>query len=330
MGAERETEDLIRTLESLVGQGSRDCIGVLDKLRKLEMTPSILGQTNAGKRLKALSKQKGASEDVSSLCKKIVGEWKAMVMLLRTTPSESERGVTTNLASERKASSNLNDGHVNGATGMTGVTVSEGEGEAPTPTGGKVCATGGEAEVDNQSGITTATTVPEETGDTLRDKVRTRLFDALCISRQEGVASMDEGPLADAIEKAMFETFDGTSPQYKTKFQQLHFNLKDSKNPDLRRKMVLGEIDPKLLIHMAPEELASDVKREENQRIRDRKLFDAAPSQAKKATTDQFQCGKCRQRKCTYYQMQTRSAVGFEMNCSVNARLANPSLALMP
>ncbi len=28
----------------------------------------------------------------------------------------------------------------------------------------------------------------------------------------------------------------------------------------------------------------------------------------KKATTDQFQCGKCRQRKCTYYQMQTRSA----------------------
>ena len=26
------------------------------------------------------------------------------------------------------------------------------------------------------------------------------------------------------------------------------------------------------------------------------------------ATTDQFQCGKCRQRKTQYYQMQTRSA----------------------
>ncbi|EFA81501.1 hypothetical protein PPL_05490 [Heterostelium album PN500] len=26
------------------------------------------------------------------------------------------------------------------------------------------------------------------------------------------------------------------------------------------------------------------------------------------ATTDQFQCGKCKQRKCTYFQLQTRSA----------------------
>lgn len=26
------------------------------------------------------------------------------------------------------------------------------------------------------------------------------------------------------------------------------------------------------------------------------------------ATTDMFRCGKCKQRKCTYYQMQTRSA----------------------
>ena len=54
MGAERETEDLLRALESLAGQGSRDCIEMLDKLRKLEMTPSILSRTNAGKRLKTL------------------------------------------------------------------------------------------------------------------------------------------------------------------------------------------------------------------------------------------------------------------------------------
>ncbi len=26
------------------------------------------------------------------------------------------------------------------------------------------------------------------------------------------------------------------------------------------------------------------------------------------ASTDQFQCGKCKQRKCTYFQLQTRSA----------------------
>ena len=26
------------------------------------------------------------------------------------------------------------------------------------------------------------------------------------------------------------------------------------------------------------------------------------------ATTDMFKCGKCKKRKCTYYQLQTRSA----------------------
>ena len=26
------------------------------------------------------------------------------------------------------------------------------------------------------------------------------------------------------------------------------------------------------------------------------------------ASTDQFKCGKCKQRKCTYFQLQTRSA----------------------
>jgi transcription elongation factor S-II len=111
-----------------------------------------------------------------------------------------------------------------------------------------------------------------------------------------------------AIEKALYKAHKGVTPGYKAKFRQLHFNLKDDKNPDLRRRVLEGAIMPDVLIALAPEELASDAKREENQKIRERKLFDAAPSAAKQATTDQFQCGKCRQRKCTYYQMQTRSA----------------------
>jgi transcription elongation factor S-II len=117
-----------------------------------------------------------------------------------------------------------------------------------------------------------------------------------------------EVTLACEIELAMHASLDGVSAKYKSKYMQLSFNLKDPKNPDLRRKVVLGEITPAELISASPEELASDAKKEENQRIREKKLFDSAPSSVKRATTDQFQCGKCRQRKCTYYQMQTRSA----------------------
>jgi hypothetical protein len=43
------------------------------------------------------------------------------------------------------------------------------------------------------------------------------------------------------------------------------------------------------------------VHRQENREIRDHALFEAERSGAKQATTDQFKCGKCKQRKTTYY-----------------------------
>lgn len=52
---------------------------------------------------------------------------------------------------------------------------------------------------------------------------------------------------------------------------------------------------------MTPEELASNSRKEENAKIREHAMWDAERGPSKKATTDQFQCGKCRQRKCTYY-----------------------------
>jgi transcription elongation factor S-II len=89
----------------------------------------------------------------------------------------------------------------------------------------------------------------------------------------------------------------------------LLFNLKDKKNPDLRRRVLLGEVAPHMLLEMTSEELASDAKRQENDKIR------AHMKKETKRTvnitgniTDMFKCGKCKKRRCTYYQMQTRSA----------------------
>jgi len=110
------------------------------------------------------------------------------------------------------------------------------------------------------------------------------------------------------VEVALHNFGGGTTPKYKTKFRSLSFNLKDVNNPDLRRRVLAREIAADNLMVMTPEELASDSRKEENAKIREHALWDAERGPQKKATTDQFQCGKCRQRKCTYYQMQTRSA----------------------
>ncbi|PKI40967.1 hypothetical protein CRG98_038495 [Punica granatum] len=86
------------------------------------------------------------------------------------------------------------------------------------------------------------------------------------------------------------------------------FNIKDPNNPDLRRKVLLGQVKPERLISMTPEEMASDQRQREVSQIKEKALFDCERGGPPKATTDQFKCGRCGQRKTTYYQLQTRSA----------------------
>jgi transcription elongation factor S-II len=48
--------------------------------------------------------------------------------------------------------------------------------------------------------------------------------------------------------------------------------------------------------------------KEERQKLHQHFLREAAAGNKPVATTNEFRCGKCKKRECTYYQMQTRSA----------------------
>ncbi|KAJ8751904.1 hypothetical protein K2173_026120 [Erythroxylum novogranatense] len=63
--------------------------------------------------------------------------------------------------------------------------------------------------------------------------------------------------LASKIEEELFKLFGGVNKKYKEKGRSLLFNLKDRNNPDLREKVMSGEIPPKRLCSMSAEELAS-------------------------------------------------------------------------
>ena len=73
-------------------------------------------------------------------------------------------------------------------------------------------------------------------------------------------------------------------------------------------QVLTGDIDADILVDLSAEELASNERRQQNDKIRDAMKAECVRGQKKMASTDMFQCGKCKQRKCTYYQMQTRSA----------------------
>ncbi|KAI9191228.1 hypothetical protein LWI28_005435 [Acer negundo] len=79
----------------------------------------------------------------------------------------------------------------------------------------------------------------------------------------EGVGDEREQPsespeiLAFKIEAELFKLFGGVNKKYKEKGRSLLFNLKDRSNPELRERVMSGEISPERLCAMTAEELAS-------------------------------------------------------------------------
>ncbi|KAL6985357.1 hypothetical protein U1Q18_018732 [Sarracenia purpurea var. burkii] len=63
--------------------------------------------------------------------------------------------------------------------------------------------------------------------------------------------------LAFKIEAELFKLFGGVNKKYKEKGRSLLFNLKDHNNPELRERVMSGEISPERLCSMTAEELAS-------------------------------------------------------------------------
>lgn len=150
--------------------------------------------------------------------------------------------------------------------------------------------------------------VPELTRDPVRDKTRKLLLEAL----EPGAADIPEADpcrIAVEIETAMFRASgDDVNNQYKSKYRTLAANLKDVNNPGLRHKLLSEDLTAEELVQLSPEELASEDKRQKKKDILEKMARECVRGQTTQASTDQFQCSKCKQRKTTYYQMQTRSA----------------------
>ena len=107
----------------------------------------------------------------------------------------------------------------------------------------------------------------------------------------------------------MFEKW-GSTKKYTERYRDLVFNLRNKKNPELNQNILYGNIPPKMFIEMSADELASSkmqVKRKES-RDWQTQANRCDLGKANAEMTDEFKCGKCYKRRCTYYQQQTRGA----------------------
>ncbi|KAH9387187.1 transcription elongation factor S-II [Nematocida major] len=112
--------------------------------------------------------------------------------------------------------------------------------------------------------------------------------------------------LGELLEEEVFKTAK-TKPEYGTLFRSKYLNLKDSANKWLCTSVYNGVIDASRFIAMSSEEMKSKELKELDAKIFQRALLDSTVAQ-QEAETDIFFCTRCKQRKCTYRQLQTRSA----------------------
>lgn len=73
-----------------------------------------------------------------------------------------------------------------------------------------------------------------------------------------GLDQVEVEKCAHDIEEKLFNLYQDISPKYKNKYRSLIFNLKDTKNQGLFRKVILKNITAKELVRMSTEKLASD------------------------------------------------------------------------
>jgi transcription elongation factor S-II len=90
---------------------------------------------------------------------------------------------------------------------------------------------------------------------------------------------------------------------YIDRLRSVYINMK---KPDVSSAVTSGNLKPQELAFMSHQDICPDKWKQliEDKKVRDKQKYEPNIE----ASTDNFTCNKCKSKKCTYYQLQTRSA----------------------
>ncbi|XP_059194366.1 transcription elongation factor A protein 3 isoform X4 [Centropristis striata] len=146
------------------------------------------------------------------------------------------------------------------------------------------------------------------TGETVRDKCIEMLAAALRTDNDYKDFGTNCDIMAAEIEHHIYQEIKATDMKYKNRVRSRISNLKDPKNPGLRRNVLAGSIDLGRIASMSAEEMASDELKQLRNVLTQEAIREHQMAKTGGTSTDLLQCGKCKKRNCTYNQVQTRSA----------------------
>ncbi|EWC45159.1 hypothetical protein DRE_06047 [Drechslerella stenobrocha 248] len=251
-------------------------------------TEQVLRETKIGM---IVNKLRGHSDKaVAELAKDIVNKWRKDVS---NKPKSSSSGDSKGGVAMKKESS------TNGASGRD--TPNK---DTPTPTARKASTSAVDPMKRNKTTDGVNCDIHDED---IRNKSLGMMYDGLCIGSDATPDTIFK--LAKELEQQLYKNHSNkTDGPYRQKVRSIFFNLKDVKNPGLRKNVITGRIKPVRLAMMTSEEMASAERKREDEKIEEENMKEAMVAKAPTSVTDQLRCGKCGKRHVSYGQAQTRSA----------------------
>ncbi|KAH0619263.1 hypothetical protein JD844_019154 [Phrynosoma platyrhinos] len=131
---------------------------------------------------------------------------------------------------------------------------------------------------------------------------------SLVIAKKEGQDSPEASDQSDDYVTIGADYVKNTDLKYKNRVRSRLSNLKDSKNPDLRKNVLCGVITAEQIAVMTSEEMASNELKEIRKAMTKEAIREHQMAKTGGTQTDLFTCGKCKKKNCTYTQVQTRSS----------------------
>ncbi|MBN3325169.1 TCEA2 protein, partial [Atractosteus spatula] len=281
MAKDQEVERIAKKLDKMVNKKNTDgAVDLLKELKNIKMSLETLQSTRIGMSVNAVRKQSN-DEEVQTLAKSLIKSWKKLLDGSENKLDDKKKECSSSSSSSRNIVES-SDQSKNQETPKT----------PTTPTTPK---------------ITTFPPAPVTT-DSVRNKCRELLVAALQTDDDYKAIGTDCEHLAAQIEDCIYREFKSTDMKYKTRLRSRISNLKDQKNPDLRRSVLCGSISAERIATMTAEEMASAELKEMRKALTKESIREHQLSKVGGTETDMFVCGKCKKKNCTYTQVQTRSA----------------------
>ncbi|KAM9040018.1 transcription elongation factor A protein 1-like [Sarcophilus harrisii] len=260
----------------------KNAAGALDLLKELKnvpMTLELLRSTKIGISVNTVRKQ-STDEEVTSLAKSLVKCWKKLVCGFSKTQMKPKKEPATSSQSSPEP----------GQERSSSIKANQGKEETNA----------------SHSFIKSFPRAPS-TSDWVRIKCREMLAAALRTGDDYIAIGADVEELAAQIEEAVYQELRNRDIKYKNRVRSRIANLKDAKNPNLRKNVLYGNIPPDCFARMTAEEMASDELKEMRKNLTREAIRKYQLAQTGGSQSDLFQCGKCKKKNCTYTQLQTLS-----------------------